>query len=211
MKTKTTKRNSDTDEESEGVSYAQGREFEEQFADFLKNKLGWEKVRVGAHMTGKNNAKGTSIDVFAERLDELGIKYNSIAVKWMVASGVFVALSLIFWIGEIGAHGHWFFILSLLSLLGGAIFMLLSGINNKQNAWVECKSLKSRATVSHVGKMIREFEDFKLSKNEDHRFTHYYFASANGYVENALKMAMDKGIICYIKKGNTFEEAKYWS
>lgn len=59
--------------------------------------------------------------------------------------------------------------------------------------------------------MIREFQDYKSSKSEAHRFTHYYFASANGYIENALKMATDNNIICYSKIGGSFKEEKYWN
>lgn len=205
------KTNKDIDEQNEGVSYEKGREFEKQFAKFLKEELKWDKVRVGAHMTGRNNAKGTSIDVFAERLDYVGEKYKRIANKWMIGSGV-LAVGAIFWyIESWGNDGFWFFILSLLSILGGVIFRLLSDINNKQNAWVECKNLKTKVTVAHVNKTLNEFKDYKSSKNEDHRFTHHYFASASGYVENALKMCMDNNIACYVKSGDSFERVEYWN
>lgn len=208
MKAKNT--NTDLDEQKEGVSYEKGREFENKFAEFMKNELGWSKVRVGAHMSGHNNAKGTSIDVFGERLDELGIKYKKISTKWMISSAILSLLALIWYLQGWGNNGIWFFMFGLMSMLGCATFMMLSEANNKQNAWVECKNLKSRVNINHISKMIREYEDFKASKNQEHRFTHLYFASANGYVENALKTAMDNGIICYTKKGRSFEEIKYW-
>ena len=208
MKTKNI--NTDIDEQEEGISYEKGREFEEQFAQFMKDELGWNKVRVGAHMTGKNNAKGTSIDILGERLDALGRKYKGISTKWIFGSVLLVICSGIWHFGNMGANGFWFFILGLLSSMGAIIFHILSITNNKQNAWVECKNLKGKANINHISKMIREYNDFKASKNEDHRFTHLYFSSANGYVENALKMAMDNGIICYTKKGNSFQEVKYW-
>lgn len=205
-----TKKTIDIDEQNEGVSYEKGREFERQFAEFMKNELGWKKVRVGAHMPGKDNVKGTSIDIFAERLDDLGKKYESIAINWMLGSFLLASLSFIWYMQDWGNDGLWFLILCLISILGGLVFMFLSEVNNKQNAWVECKNLKSKANINHISKMIRELNDFKLTKSGEHRFTHYYFASANGYVENAIKTAMANNIICYVKNGNSFEEIKYW-
>lgn len=210
MKNKKSKVNADIDEQEEGVSYEKGREFENHFAEFLKDGLGWEKIRVGAHMPGRNNAKGTSIDVLGERLDELGIKYKKIANNWMIASGCLLIGALTWYVQDWGNDGFWFLILSLMSLLGGLIFRLLSDANNKQNCWVECKNLKGKANINHISKMLREYNDFKLSKNGDHRFTHLYFASANGYVENTLKMAMDNNVSCYEWNGKSFVEVNYW-
>ena len=204
------KKNIDIDEENEGVSYEKGREFEKKFASFLKEELGWDKVRVGAHMSGKSNAKGTSIDVLGERLDEMGVKYKKISSRWMMASGVLGIGALIWFLQDWGSDGFWFFILCLLSVMGAMVFRMLSDANHKKNAWVECKNLKTKVNINHMSKMLREYNDFKSSKNDDHRFTHLYFASANGYVENVLKMALDNNVICYTKKGRTFVEEKFW-
>ena len=193
------------------ISYEKGREFEEQFAKFMKKKLNWHKVRVGAAMTGRSNAKGTSIDVFGERLDEKGERYSNLANKWMIGSGVLFVFAVAWFIAKIGENGIGFMILSLSLLICGVSFKLLSDAYNKQNAWVECKNLKSKATVSHVNKMLNEFRDFKSSKNDEHKFTHLYFVSANGYVENALKLALDNKIVCYEKNGSSFIEVKYWN
>lgn len=202
--------NIDLDEQNDGVSYEKGREFEEQFASFMRNELRWDKVRVGAHMTGRNNAKGTSIDVFAERLDERGMKYRKYADNWMLASGGFGVFSLVWFLEQWSHHGIWFFRSSMVVLLVGLMFRYFSEGNNKQNAWVECKNLKGRSNINHIKKMLSEYQDYKASKNDNHKFTHLYFVSANGYVENALKMAMDNNIICYTKKGNSFIETRYW-
>lgn len=203
--------NPDQDEQAEGIPYEKGREFEIQFANFMKSDLNWTHIRIGASMAGHNNPKGTSIDVIGERLDELGVKYRDISTKWILGSVVFGLGGILWHIEQWGENGLWFTIFMLLSLMGAVMFRILSDANNKQNCWVECKNLKGKVNINQVSKMIREFQDYKASKNEEHRFTHYYFASANGYVENALKMATDNNIICYMKKGKTFEEVKYWN
>lgn len=207
---KAKKKNSDIDESNEGVSYEKGLEFEKEFATFLRDELKWDKVRVGAHMTGKNNAKGTSIDVFGERLDYVGVKYMKMFNRWMLASGFMAILSFIWFVQSWGSDGVWFLIFSLASLISAIAFRLMSDANHKQNAWVECKNLKSKATVPHIHKTIMEFNDYRASGNTDNKFTHHYFASANGYVENALKLATDNGIMCYVKIGDSFEQVNYW-
>lgn len=202
--------NKDSDEWNEGVSFEKGREFEKKFAQFMKEELGWSRVRVGAHMSGRDNAKGTSIDVCGERLDELGIKYRQRSTPWTWGSIVLAVFSVIWWWNDLGEHGIGFFIFSMISLLASRIFIYLAERNHKRHAWTECKNLKGRVNVNHIAKMLREYNDFRASKNNDYKFTSLYFASASGYVENALKMAMDNGIICYEKRGRTFVEIKYW-
>lgn len=201
----------DPDEELEGVSYEKGHEFEISFAAFMKSELSWPKVRVGAHLSGKQNQKGASIDVIGERLDEIGIKCKNFASTWTAISLIFGLFSAIYYVEKWGQHGIWFLILALVSMIGSIIFRIISDIFNKQNSWVECKNLKGKANINHISKMLREIQDHKASKNDSHRFTHFYFASANGYVENALKLATDNKIMCYVKEGNRFTEVKYWS
>lgn len=202
--------NHDTDEASDGISYEKGRDFEISFSQFMKEELGWTKVRVGAHLSGKENQKGSNVDIIGEKLDQLGIKYKSYANKWMLSSGGLAFLSLLWHIEKWGEHGIVFLIFFLVVLAVGVLFRILSDIYNTQNSWVECKNLKGRANINHISKMIREMKDHKASKNDSHRFTHFYFASANGYVENALKLATDNGIICYMQDKNGFKEVKYW-
>ena len=202
--------NPDIDEQEEGVSYEKGKEFEEQFATFMKNELRWDRVRVGAHMTGRNNAKGTSIDVFGERLDAKGLKYKKRGDIGVIISAILAVFSLVWYLKQWDGNGIWFLIFSLTAFAAVSIFRILSGTYNKQNAWVECKNLKGKSNVNHISKMLREYQDFKSSKNEEHKFTHLYFVSANGYMENTLKMAMNNNIICYVKRGNTFQEVNYW-
>lgn len=207
---KSKKINVDIDERAEGVSYEKGRAFEERFAEFMRYELGWSKVRVGAHMPGSGNAKGTSIDVLGERLDQTGIRYKRMWIRWIMASLCLAIGSCVWHIQGWGNNGLWLLIFSLASVFFALIFMLLSDANNKQNAWVECKNLKGKANVNHMAKMLREYNDFRSSRSRDYRFTKVYFASANGYVENALKMAMDSDVTCYQWNGKSFEEVGYW-
>lgn len=205
------KKSQDADEEKEGVSYEKGRQFEEQFSDFMKEKLGWSKVRVGAHITGFNNAKGTSIDVLGEKVNPKAAEYKNSAWLWVAVTAGCAIFSLLFAALEVTGGVTAFGIGAIVSLIVAGNNFSNSSTYATEHAWVECKNLNAKVTINQVSKMIREFEDYKASKNDKYKFTHYYFASASGYVENALKMAEENNIICYIKKGRSFEEVKYWN
>lgn len=204
------KNDQDIDEKNEGLSYERGREFEEEFATFLKNELHWTNIRLGASMQGKFNAKGTTIDILGQRLDFVGEIYKRRANKFLFASAILCILGVSWYIKSWMNDGFWFCLFSILCFIGVGVFKFLSLQNHSQNSWTECKNLKSKVDINHIAKMLREINDFKATKNESYRFTHFYFASANGYVENALKMAIENNITCYVKKGNSFEEVKYW-
>ncbi len=74
---------------------------------------------------------------------------------------------------------------------------------------MECKNLKGKVNINQIEKSIREFNDYTASGNKEYKFKYHYFVSANGYIENALKYAEDKGILCYQKEGDTFKRVFY--
>ncbi len=196
-------------DEQEITSYEKGHSFEDEFAQFMKRELKWEKVRVGAHMAGKANVKGSAIDVIGERLDQRGKNFSLIGIGWMLISLMSVAIALIYLIMDWG-DGFLGLLIGGLMFLGGAFFTYQSNIFNKENAWVECKNLKGKVNINQISKSIREITDYRDSGNKEYKFEYHYFASASGYVENALKYAVDHNIICYQKEGNTFKRVGYW-
>ncbi|MFY9308180.1 MAG: hypothetical protein WAQ28_03925 [Bacteroidia bacterium] len=195
--------------EDEQTTYDKGRELEIQFSVFMKHELKWEKVRVGAHMAGKANVKGAAIDVIGERLDERGRKFKTFAILWLYFAFCCIVASTFMIITELGT-GEVFLFFAILLAIGGAVFMYQSGVHNKENAWVECKNLKGKVNINQIDKSVRELNDYKESRNNEYRFEYHYFVSASGYMENALKYAVDKGILCYQKEGNTFKRVGYW-
>ena len=64
--------------------------------------------------------------------------------------------------------------------------------------------------INHVRKTIEEKADYVRSGDREYKFEYHYFVSANGFVENALKYAVDNNVICYVKEGNTFKKVGYW-
>ena len=197
--------------EQETTTYSKGRELEQKFSEFMKEKLGWEQVRVGSHMTGKHNGKGTMIDVLGERLDARGKTYKIIGYWYMAFCLILVICGVVYGIEGDDATGMLVIIGGgVVIYIAGLIFLLNSNKYNKENAWVECKNLKGKANINQIRKALEEYLDYKRSGNEKYKFVNLYFVSANGYIENAINYAIEHNIICYTFKNGKFEKAKYF-
>lgn len=199
--------------ESEEIqtAYDKGRELEFEFSNYMKTNLNWHKIRVGAHLPGRQNSKGSAVDVIGESLDERGQRFAKLAISWMMISGGFILLSFFCIMSGLGT-GVVFLCLGFISLGSGFYFKSHIEKYNKMNAWVECKNLKGKTNINQIDKSLREKRDYLLSGDTEYKFTHHYFVSANGYVENALKYAKDNNIFCFEKKKDgSFSEVQYWN
>ncbi len=187
-----------------------GDKLESEFAKYMKSELDWDKVRVGAHLSGRDNNKGAAVDIIGERLDERGKRFHSIGIIFIITSLTLCFFSGLYAIYEIDNYGVGFLIFAVLFLISSIVYLKLSDKYNKENAWVECKNLKNKVNINHISKSIREFNDYMVSKDKEYKFEYHYFVSASGYVENALKYAIDNGLICYEYDGKSFKRTGYW-
>ena len=129
---------------------------------------------------------------------------TQIAVVYCVIMIVFIFIGILF-------DEMWVAILALIIGMVGFFAALIGRSFYKEYAWVECKNRKGKATYDQVQKCINEYNDYKARKNKEYRYVSKYFASASGFVENALKLAMDNDIICYeYNKNEKFEKVTYW-
>lgn len=197
------------DNEDEQTSYAKGRELEIEFSLFMKRELGWNKVRVGAHLPQKMNKKGAAIDIISERLDERGKGFHRFGMWWISIALLCILISLYIIFTEIGT-GELFLLFGILLAIGGFFFMYQSGKYNKENGWVECKNLKGKVNLPQIDKSLREYREYRNSGDKEYKFEYHYFVSKSGYIENALRYAIEHNIICYEKSGDTFKKVGYW-
>jgi len=195
------------------TTYEKGLELEQKFSEFMKEELGYNDTRIRAKIPQKHNHTGVEVDVIGRRTDERGKSFEKLAIRTCVL-GVVLFISGFY----IGVDSDWnsmlsipLAVISLVVLSFGVLYMLLSSKFNQENAWVECKNLKGKANITQVSKMITEIDDYKLSNNRDYKFTDYFFVSTNGFVENAIKKAISKGIHCYTYDNGNFIEEKYWN
>ena len=194
------------------TSVEKGNELENEFALFLKEKLGWAHTRTKAHLPGKQNRKGAEIDIIARRLDRTGIEYKKLFRWYIGICSVFFlsGMYLGFFTEDNSTSAIICIVSSVAFFIGGVLFYWFSLDRNTECAWVECKNRKTKTTISHVNKSVCELKDYKASGDKDYRFNTHYFVSANGYMENALKYALENGIICYEKKDGHFVVSQYW-
>lgn len=185
-------------------SYYKGANFEIRFAEFMKSDLGWDKYVIRSQQKGKANSKGSQVDIIGERFDVRGKRLYNLAIVYLV-------LMIGFCAAGIYMDEDW---LAILGVLIGiiAIFISLKSRNlHKENVWVECKNLKGKATIEQIRKSIDEYQDYVATQDKEYKFIEWYFVSASGFVENALKLAMDNGIVCFeYNKSEKFEKVTYW-
>ncbi len=174
-------------------------------------ELGWEKTRVGAHMKGKENSKGAAIDVIGERLDERGKNFHFIAALTLWIASCFTLVGIVFAIYEVDNGGIGMISMGAATLVAAWVFMKHSDLYHKENAWVECKNLKAKATISMIDKSVREKKDYVASGDREYKFEYHYFVSSSGFVENALKYAIAKGMVCFEKKDGKFVQVSYFN
>ncbi len=189
-----------TEEESKG------NQLEKEFAEFMKSTLNWGKVRVGAHLVGKNNTHGAKVDIVAQFDDSMGNVYKKCS-RFLIGFALFFML-LTFVDDRFIYTGLFSGILSVVF----AYFIRKKGIKlYRKNALVECKNLKGKANINHISKSIREMEDYKKSGDTSYNFEYHYFVSSNGYIDNAIKYALEHGIICYEKKNDVFVKSSFYN
>ncbi len=113
---------SDNDEQNDSTTYDKGREFENEFSEFMKRELGWNKVRVGAHMAGKENVKGAAIDIIGERLDVKGKLFNLWFIVLFCIGFLFMIYG-IFWSAESWGDGGMYFLYTSICLCLFLVFL----------------------------------------------------------------------------------------
>ena len=194
-------------------AYTKGKNFEDEFSDFLLRKLKWKKTRTRAHVAGNENPKGAEIDIIAERFTENGERRQELKRKfwWFPYLAGICLIVRIIWHKELG-NAWYLFAIVLAGYYG--VWYIYEKYFLMEHAWVECKNLDAKVDIQKVKKAIGEYEDYLRSGNKEYRIICLYFVSKNGFVENALKLAHDYKkipVLCYMKDQGNFVEVKYWS
>lgn len=102
------------------------------------------------------------------------------------------------------------FILGIGIGLIGALLLRKSREYWVEHAWVECKNRKKPTDIVQIETVWSQWQHYHLTNNKQYKFRYLYFVSASGFVENALKVATDRKINCFIKEGDKFKQIYYW-
>ena len=169
----------------------------------MKSDLGWEGYAIRSNQKGKSNAHGANVDIIAHKPDKRGNKLVTIAYLYLALMAI---------LGLVGYYydEYWILIVALVTGIGGVVVALISRGMHKQHAWVECKNRKGKATFEQMVKFIYEHKDYVASGDKEYKFETKYFTSAPGFVDSALKLALDNGVECYEYKDGKFKKVTYW-
>ena len=185
-------------------SNKKGADFEILFAEFMKSDLKWDGYVIRSQQKGKSNSKGAQVDIIANRIDKRGKNLIILACSYL--------LLMIAAIGYGLSNDEE--LVAYFGIFTGLIAVVLaykSRDMHRENAWVECKNLKRKADIDLIRISIDEYKDYVATNDKEYKFVKRYFVSANGFVENALKHAIDNGIECWVYKNEKFEQIiSYW-
>jgi uncharacterized protein YxeA len=164
--------------------FEKGIGLENEFCEYLKTDLSWEKARVRSQMASKFNMRGTNVDVIAERIDIRGNKLKKIGILYAI---FFILLIVIALFEEDSELQLLLLCFGLIFEVGGAFAFIYSVNLNKENAWVECKNLKTKVNISQVQKTVDEYKHYKESGNNEYKFVEYSKSSKFLYVYSCFK------------------------
>ncbi len=190
--------------------FEKGIGLENEFCEYLKTDLGWDKARVRSQMASKYNMRGTNVDVIGQRLNNKKKKWLML-VSFIYGTFFIFLLSYAYILIDIDKFKAFVFI-----ILGFTIayfsysFLQMAKTNITEYAWVECKNLKGKATIKQLQIMIAE-RDAYIQVEKNIKIVETYFVSTNGFVETAYSYALDKKIKCFVKQNTGFRETEYWN
>lgn len=195
------------------TTHQKGLELEIQFAEFIKEEMGYEKTKIRFQVKQANNSRGANVDVIGQKLNENGKKLNRIGTTYIIVCFFPIIFSII--IGLTDSVDNilvpvFFFGGITLNVLG-IIVLIISSYLNIENAWVECKNLKTKVNIGHVGKMINEIKSYKQTKDTQYKFKEFFFVSASGFVDNAIELAISNNINCYVVEDEKFKKITNWN
>ena len=186
------------------TNYDKGVSLERIFCGYMKYELKYNRARTRAQMKSFTNSYGSNVDIIAQRFDSSG-KIIKVCGWLEICIGLFLCAYYIFYDSDNVA----LYLAFPLLVFGVAVFVI-SDRYNLEHAWVECKNTKTKVSFDQMQKTIYEFEQYAASGDKRFKFTSQFFVSTVGFTAEALRLAMDKNVHCYMIKNGTFGKVSYW-
>ncbi len=190
-------------------SFAKGAKFEEMFGEYMKKELDWDGYALRTQQKSSLNNRGLNVDVIAHRPDSRIARLNN-AAKTAMVLGIILAVVSYLDLQIPYLPDDLLQTVGLVLIVGGFGYVIMSKFFTKEYAWVECKNTKAKTTYEQVSKCVHEFEDYERLEKKEYRFVYKYFVSSAGFIDNALKLALEKGFECYIYTDGKFEKKTYF-
>ena len=193
--------------------FEKGINLEKNFAEYIKKEMDYEKVKIRHQVPQANDNRSANIDVIGEKLNENWGNAKNIGVWYYVIGIVAYIVSIfLYLVNEIDEDVFNVVMLSVITFIIIGVLLYIIKRNNIVNIWVECKNLKGKVNITQVNKMLTEIKSYKESEDRTYKFKEFAFVSANGFVDNAIELAVNNGIKCFIlDKKDKFKEVTEWN
>lgn len=185
-------------------SKQKGSEFEKEFAEFMKKKLGYKDCYLNQKVKGKISTNEYEVDIIGKRLSEKGENMKDLGF-WAVFIGGILLLAGLFDLIKISQD---ILIVIGVLIIGGGIALQIAKENEFEYSWIECKDHKTKIGKDVVNTLKDKVIDYHKSEDKKFTFNKTILVSASGIIPNALRFAKEHSIECYCKSGNN-EFVKY--
>jgi len=183
-------------------SYAKGIKLENEFAEHMKNSMGYDAVNTRVSVSGRENVKGVQADI-------IGVKYDDRSEKTRKTC-IIIALVTVF-ISVLGVIGFLNAAL-MIPVVAVQIYCLYNIITSRklhnQYTWVECKNHAAKINIKTVRDFYAEVCDHNNSLDRKFDIHKTIFVSSGGFIDNALQIAKGKGIKCFTIRDGDFKEVE---
>lgn len=177
-------------------SKEKGAELEREFAEYMKNELGYNECIPNEKVKGKTSTNEYEVDIIGKRLSEYGEKLRDFG-RYLLALGLIAIILEILDLMSLGEYG--------LYIIGGLLIIgwILSetGKNRMyEYTWVECKNWSNPISKKEITNLASNSEDYHESEDKEFEFSKLLFVSGSGFIKNALRFAKKHNIECYERK-----------
>jgi hypothetical protein len=198
---------------NEKSTFKKGIELEKEFAEYIREEMKYDKIKIRFQVKQANNSMGANIDIIGQRLNETGIRLKRVSKWYFIMCVIVVFYALLIGIMD-SFYNDWtlaLFISGLILEIVGLFALIISSRYNIDNIWVECKNLKTKSNITQVNKMLNEIKSYKNSGDTQYKFKEFAFVSTSGFVNNAIELAIANNIKCFVKENNEFGQITNWN
>lgn len=203
----------DTRVERGMAAHEKGKRLEDDFAVWMKKRLGYRKVHLRERVRGRVAERPYEVDVHGIRghawmtaVEAVG--YALVVVAVAMFAGELPEVRRVLRIAVAVVHPALAGFTLLLLGLGGILVGRYARRRRMLHAWVECKAHKTTVRREQVQKLLASIDDVRQHKGAAWTPDRILFVSSTGFDPDALNFARAYGITCYRREGKGFVRVK---
>jgi hypothetical protein len=185
-------------------SKEKGSEFEREFAQFMKDELGYDDCFLNEKVKGKLSTNEYEVDIIGKKLSKNGEILQMIGRAILVMGLMLLGLHFL---NMLGLHSQE--VMYIVGAVGlGWLLLRLGKEGLYEYTWVECKAHKSKIGKDYINHVNSNVGDYHDSDDKKWEFKEVIFASKSGFIPNSLRFAREFSIRCYSGEDGSLHEVK---